>query len=144
MGMLKSECELRQMRKRERPFRKARFPAVKSFEGYDFFQAVFPDGYTREDLVGLGFVDEAQDFVFHGQTGRGKSHLAIAIGAACVEKGMEVRFFTAAELVLALAKANGKGQLREMLLDLAKCNVLILDELGYVPLDIEGAACCSR
>lgn len=138
-GMLRNEHELRQMRKRERLFRKARFPSVKSFEGYDFSQVAFPEGYTREDLMGLGFVDRAQDFVFHGQTGRGKTHLAIAIGAACVERGMEVRFFTAAELTLSLLKARDKGQLKETLQDLAKCQVLILDELGYVPLDIDGS-----
>lgn len=138
-GMLRNEHELRQMRKRERLFRKARFPSVKSFEGYDFSQVAFPEGYTQEDLMGLGFVDRAQDFVFHGQTGRGKTHLAIAIGAACVERGMEVRFFTAAELTLSLLKARDRGQLKETLQDLAKCQVLILDELGYVPLDIDGS-----
>ena len=52
--------------------------------------------------MGLGFVAAAQDFVFHGQTGWGKTHLAIAIGAACIERNMEVRFFTAAELTLSL------------------------------------------
>lgn len=77
--------------------------------------------------------------MFHGQTGRGKTHLAIAIGTACIEKNMEVRFFTAAELTLSLLRAKGKGQLKEMLQDLARCQVLILDELGYVPLDIEGS-----
>ena len=120
-------------------FRKAKFPSVKSFEGYDFSQVAFPEGYTKDDLMGLGFVAAAQDFVFHGQTGRGKTHLAIAIGAACIERNMEVRFFTAAELTLSLLRAKGKGQLKEMLQDLARCQVLILDELGYVPLDIEGS-----
>lgn len=139
VGMLRDEENLRKARKKERLFRKAKFPSVKSFEGYDFSQVCFPDGYTRDDMMGLGFVDEAQDFVFHGQTGRGKTHLAIAIGVACVERGMEVRFFTAAELVLALERAKEKGQLKEMLQDLAKAQMLILDELGYVPLDIEGA-----
>lgn len=52
---------------------------------------------------------------------------------------MEVRFFTAAELTLSLLKARDKGQLKETLQDLAKCQVLILDELGYVPLDIDGS-----
>lgn len=138
-GMFRSEHELRRMRKRERMFRKAKFPSVKSFEGYDFSQVAFPEGYTKDDLMGLGFVAAAQDFVFHGQTGRGKTHLAIAIGTACIERNMEVRFFTAAELTLSLLRAKGKGQLKEMLQDLARCQVLILDELGYVPLDIEGS-----
>jgi len=137
--MLRNEQALRARRKKERLYRKAKFPALKSFEGYDFSQVAFPDGYGEQEMKGLEFVGLAQDFVFHGQTGRGKTHLAIAIGAACVERGMEVRFFTAAELVLALERAKSKGDLRSFLLDLAKAQVIILDELGYVPLDIEGA-----
>lgn len=139
IAMLKSEQDLRDRRKRERLFRKAKFPSLKSFEDYDFSQIAFPEGYTEQDLRSLSFAESAQDFVFHGQTGRGKTHLAIAIGVACVQAGMETRFFTAAELVLALEKAKEKGDLRMFLQDLAKAQVLILDELGYVPLDIEGA-----
>ena len=72
-------------------------PQVKSFEGYDFSQVAFPDGYGVDDLKSLSFVEAAQDFVFHGQTGRGKTHLAIAVGHACVMAGKAVRFCTAAE-----------------------------------------------
>lgn len=78
--LIASELDLRDGRWRERLVRKARFPQVKSFEGYDFTQVALPDGYSEDDLRSLKFVDRAQDFVFHGQTGRGKTHLAIAIG----------------------------------------------------------------
>ena len=71
--------EVRERNKRERLYRKAAFPQVKSFEGYDFSQVAFPEGYGPGDLMSLAFVDSAQDFVFHGQTGRGKTHLAIAV-----------------------------------------------------------------
>lgn len=81
----------------------------------------------------------AQDFVFHGQTGRGKTHLAIAIGLACAKAGREVRFFTAAELVLMLAKANREDRLEAVYRDLAKAELIVIDELGYVPLDRQGA-----
>lgn len=137
--MIAHEAEVRERRKRGRLFRKAKFPAPKSFEGYDFSQVSFPDGYTADDLMSLSFVDAAQDFVFHGQTGRGKTHLATAVGTACVAKGVEVRFFTAAELVRALSRANAEGRLDAFLKDVARCRLLILDELGYVPLDVEGA-----
>lgn len=150
--MIAFELEQRDRRKKERLVRKARFPQIKSFEGYDFSQVAFPEGYTVEDLKSLGFVDATQDFVFHGQTGRGKTHLAIAIGMACAQQGKEVRFFTAAELVLALTKANRGNGLEAMLKDMAKAQVLIVDELGYVPLDQEGARllfqvlgdCCEK
>ena len=99
----------------------------------------YPEGYGPGDLMSLAFVDAAQDFVFHGQTGRGKTHLAIAVGNACVQAGRAVRFFTTAQLVLMPVKANHDRSLEAMLKDLAKAEVLILDEFGYVPLDIEGA-----
>lgn len=138
-ALIASELELRDRRKRERLVRKARFPQVKTFEGYDFSQVALPEGYTVEELESLAFVDAAQDFVFHGQTGRGKTHLAIAIGLACAKAGREVRFFTAAELVLMLAKANREDRLEAVYRDLAKAELIVIDELGYVPLDRQGA-----
>jgi DNA replication protein DnaC len=138
-ALIDDEQRVRARRKRERLFRKARFPQVKSFEGYDFSQVGLPDGYTVGDLRSLAFVDAAQDFVFHGPTGRGKTHLAIAIGCACVDSGREVRFFTAAELVLALAKARAEGSLDSLMRDLGRADLLIIDEFGYVPIDIDGA-----
>ncbi|MFA6690268.1 MAG: IS21-like element helper ATPase IstB [Sphaerochaetaceae bacterium] len=138
-GLIEDELEVRERHKRERFMHKARFPVIKSFDGYDFSQVSFPEGYGAEDLVGLGFVERAQDFVFHGKTGRGKTHLAIAIGIACVQQAKQVRFFTAAELVMLLVRANHEQGVEALLNEIAKADVVIIDELGYVPLDIEGA-----
>ena len=121
--LIAREMAVRERNKRARLYRRARFPQPKSFDGYDFSQVAFPDGYTADDLRSLAFVADAQDFVFHGQTGRGKTHLAIAVGSACVQAGMAVRFFTTAELMK----------------ELARCDLIILDEFGYVPLDVESA-----
>ena len=134
-----AEMRVRERCKRERLTRKARFPQIKSFDGYDFAQVALPEGYSVDDLKSLAFVDAAQDFVFHGQTGRGKTHLAIAVGLACVDAGLEVRFFTAAELVLSLTRANREHRLEQLMKDIARSRLLIIDELGYVPLDQEGA-----
>lgn len=143
-GMLRSERELRRMRKRERMFGKAKLPSIKPFGGHGFSQVALPEGYAKDDPMGLGFVAAAQGFVLRGQTGRGKTHLAVAIGAACTERGVEVRFFAAAELTLPLLRAKGKGQLKEMLQDLARRQALIPDELGYVPPDMEGSRLLFR
>ena len=137
--LIACEQAVRERNKRARLYRKAAFPQVKSFDGYDFSQVAFPEGYGPDSLKSLAFVDAAQDFVFHGQTGRGKTHLAIAVGNACVQAGRTVRFFTTAQLVLMLVKANRDHSLEAMLKDLARTELLILDEFGYVPLDIEGA-----
>ena len=70
-NMLAYELEVRDCRKKERLLRKAGFPQIKSFEGYDFSQVALPDDYSVEALKELSFIDAAQDFVFYGQTGRG-------------------------------------------------------------------------
>lgn len=137
--LLARQMEVRAANQLAKRMRRARFPAVKTFDGYDFSQVALPEGYSVEDMRSLAFVDAAQDFVFHGPTGRGKTHLAIAIGIAAVRAGKKVRFFTVAELVMYLAEANRQGKLERTLADIAKCDLLVLDELGYVPLDIEGA-----
>ena len=73
MDLLEYELDVRKRNKRARLYRRAKFPQVKSFEGYDFSEVGMPDGYTEDDLKSLSFVDAAQDFVFYGQTGRGKT-----------------------------------------------------------------------
>ena len=137
--MIAFESSVRKRRRKERLFRKARFPAIKSIDGYDFSQVVFPEGYSKDDLLTLDFIGRAQDFVFYGKTGRGKTHLAIALGILAVDRGMTVRFFTTTELVLALCRSQKEGTLEAFMQDLAKSELIILDEFGYVPIDIDGA-----
>ena len=125
---ISSELAIRARNKRERLYRRAQFPQPKSVEGYDFSQVSFPEGYGPSDLMSLAFVERAEDFVFLGPTGRGKTHLAIAVGAACVNAGRAVRFFT-----------SRSGDLERLMSEIARCDLLVLDEFGYVPIDVEGA-----
>ena len=134
-----SELAVRERNRRARLYRKAAFPQPKSVEGYDFSQVSFPDGYGPDDLMSLDFVERAEDFVFLGPTGRGKTHLSIAVGSACANAGRAARFFTCAQLVLLLVRASREGRLERLMADVARCDLLILDEFGYVPIDIEGA-----
>lgn len=137
--MIRYELGIRNERKIGRLMRKARFPQIKSFAGYDYSQVAFPEGYSAADLEGVEFVNAAQDFVFYGQTGRGKTHLAIAIGMKCVQLGKTVRFFTAAELVMALERAKRECSLESFLKDIFRAELLMIDELGYVPLSQDSA-----
>ena len=125
-GLLARQMEVRAANQLERRMRRARFPAAKSLDGYDFSQVSFPDGYGEADLRSLAFIDACQDFVFHGKTGRGKTHLAIAVGAAAVRAGKSVRFFTVAQLVMHLADARDRGRLRRELDDLLSADLLVL------------------
>ena len=78
------------------------------------------------------------------RTGRGKTHLAAAPGTGAVGKGMNVRFLPTAELVLRLGRAKRDGTFETMPRDIAKADLIILDEFGYVPFDIDGAGCSTR
>ena len=69
----------------------------------------------------------------------GKTHLAVAVGTACVDAGRAVRFFTTAQLVLLLGRASRSGDLERLMADISRCDLLVLDEFGYVPIDVEGA-----
>lgn len=119
--------------------RKAKFDEVKSFTGYDFSNVMFPEGYGADDMRSLSFVEAEQDFVFYGQTGRGKTHCAEALGMEAVNAGYEVRFFTVANLVLHLQKLKADGKPHGFMKGLQSARLVILDEFGYVPIDIEGS-----
>ena len=137
--MLATELANREASKRARLMRQARFPVPKSLDGYDFANVRLPDGYTKEQLTGLDFAAKAQDLVFYGKTGRGKTHLATALGMLAVERGRSVRFRQTAELVLQLGKAKRDGALDSLLKDLARADLIILDEFGYAPVRLDGA-----
>lgn len=90
-------------------------------------------------MLSLAFARDAEDLVFHGQTGRGKTHMATALGIAATSAGYPVRFRRTAQLVLQLGKAKREGTLDRLLADVAKARLLVLDEFGYVPFDVDGA-----
>lgn len=137
--LLHTELDNRETSKRARLLRRARFPVPKTLDGYDFTNVKLPDGYARDELLSLDFVGRAQDLVFYGKTGRGKTHLATALGMSAIDRGMNVRFLPTAELVLQLGRAKREGTLETMLKDIAKADLIILDEFGYVPFDVDGA-----
>ena len=99
----------------------------------------FPTATRPDELLGLGFIPRAQDLVFYGKTGRGKTHLAIGPGMKAIDMGLGVRFHQTAELVLQLGKAKRDGTLETMPGDIGRADLIILDEFGYVPFDIDGA-----
>jgi DNA replication protein DnaC len=130
--LLPAELKSRDVHRWERLMRRARFPQVKSFEGYDYSQVAFPDGYGPAELESLSFLDTAEGFVLHGRTGRGKTHLATSAG-------YPVRFHSTARLVMQLERARADGKLDGALRDATNADLVILDEFGYVLFDVDGA-----
>lgn len=123
-AMLEAELAHRDRSRRERLLRQARFPVRKSAEGFDWSNVSFPDGWGREEMLSLRFVPRAEDLVLYGKTGRGKTHMAVALGMRAVAGGTPVRFWQTASLVLALGKAKREGALDALLADVARARLL--------------------
>ena len=87
----------------------------------------------------MEFIHLAQDFVFYGGCGRGKTHLSTALGVLATQRGYKVRYFETAALVLMLKAAVADNRLESTLSDIHKADLLIIDEFGYLPVDVEGA-----
>jgi len=137
--MLSIELETRAENKRRRLLRQATFPAIKSIDDFDFADVQLSDGYTIEDLSSLDFVGMAENLVLYGPSGRGKTHLAIALGILAANTGLPVRFFTAADLVYALSAAHRTNTLEKIYSQIERSSMVIIDEFGYIPFDAEGA-----
>lgn len=137
--LIRNENATRKENKKARLLRQARFPSIKSLSDFDFSEVSMPDGYVVDDMRSLGFVESAQDFVFYGGCGREKTHLSIALGILATERGCKVRCFETSSLVLMLKAAVADNRLEVVLRDIAKVDLLIIDEYGYMPIDIEGA-----
>lgn len=141
--LLRAE-ELREISKRTRLLNLARFPMLKSLEGYDYTAVRLPPSISKHELEQCSFIEQKTNLVCYGPVGTGKTHLAIALGIKACEMGLSVRFYTVTELVLLLAEARKKGRLEALVESLSKLDLLILDEWGYVPVDKEGSQLLFR
>jgi DNA replication protein DnaC len=125
----------RQTRTRTQLTRTAGFPVVKTIEQYDFSFATGAPQKTITELATLTFVERAENVVLLGPSGVGKTHLAVAIGYKATQAGIKTRFVTAADLMLQLAAAHRQGRLKEYIRrSIQSPRLLIIDELGYLPL----------
>ncbi|MGP5288106.1 IS21-like element helper ATPase IstB [Glutamicibacter arilaitensis] len=138
-GLLIAEQRSRTDARRARLLRAAKLPALKTLDGYDFSAITFPVDYGREQLTDLDFLEHAQDLILFGDVGTGKTHLATALAVAACRRGIPARFFTTAGLVMQLRRAKAEGRLDKELASIAKNELLIIDEFGYLPIDDEGA-----
>ena len=129
----------RRERRIQRRMQDARFPMLKTLDAFSFDAQPDLGRDAVLQVFGCGFVAEAANVVLVGGVGTGKTHLAIALGMACCQHDYRVRFVTAAELVTLLVEAQQQGRLQRKLDQLARFDVVILDELGYVPFDKAGA-----
>lgn len=138
--VLRAEATLRGERRRQMLNRLASFPTVKTLEAFDFEAVPSVPKARLQELAGLAFVERRENVIFLGPSGTGKSHLAIALGVRATERGYKVRFLTAADMMLQLEKARREGRLDQYLKRaILGPSLLILDEIGYLPLEKDQA-----
>lgn len=136
-----AELELieRERRTVERRIRAAKFPAAKSLDSFDFKALPSLNKVLVMELARAEFIVRRENVIALGPSGTGKTHLAIGLGLAACQRGMAVGFVTAAGLVNQLTEARDEKRLLRLQTALAKLQLLIIDELGYVPLSQTGA-----
>ncbi len=132
---LKAEQNERRRRSQAMLTKFAGFPAIKLLDDYDFKFAAGAPQKTVQMLQSMAFVERKENVIFLGPSGVGKTHLAIALGYLATQSGVKVRFVSAADLVMQLEKAQQRGQFDHfMRRSLLGPSILIIDEVGYLPL----------
>src|SRR5690242_12629668 len=127
------------MLERERRIRQARFPAVKSLDSFDFAAIPSLNKMLVLELARGEYVARRENVIALGPSGTGKTHVALGLGLAACQKGLPVGFVTAAALAHELLEARDERRLLRLQKQLAAYRLLIVDELGYVPLSSTGA-----
>jgi DNA replication protein DnaC len=136
-----AELELieRERRMVERRIREARFPTVKSLDSFDFLTIPSLNKVLVLDLARGDYIERRENVIVLGNSGTGKTHIALGLGLAACQRGMSVGFTTAAALVHELLEARDERRLLRLQKQLAGYRLLIIDELGFVPLSKSGA-----
>ena len=133
--LLEGECQRRELNGIARRMKQARFPVPKALEGFDWN---WPKKINRpqiQNLFRLAFLENPANVIFIGGVGLGKTHLATALGRQACEDGHTVLFTTAVDIVNTLGAAQIARSLRQELKRYTRPDLLIVDELGYLPID---------
>ena len=138
--LLKLELREREANRINRMVKTAGFQVLKTLDDFEWKSDLeLPVGLTREYMEDLQFLAPKENLVFMGAVGTGKTHLATALALKACQEGRRVRFFTAAALANILLEKNSRGTLNNFLGTLKKVELIVLDEIGFVPLHKDAA-----
>jgi len=141
---LDTEYRGRRLKSVESRLAQARFPWIKTVDEFDFSFQPSIDRKVIRDLSGLSFVERGENVILLGPPGVGKTHLAVALGVKAAEAGHRVLFLTLETLLTRLNRARAENRLDRQLQQLVYPRVLILDEMGYLPMNREEAGLFFR
>lgn len=139
LQLTEHEIQIRSENRLKRRLKEAKFPLLKTMEGFDFEAAPELDRRLIRQLCTGDYIEQRKNVIFMGQSGRGKSHLATALGVEACRQGVRTRFSTACGLINELVEARQEKDLQRILKRYAGYGLLIVDELGYIPFSKEGA-----
>ena len=132
--LFKEELAIRQAKRIDKLIKAAGFPNSKSLEDFDWSPVTLPESSSKTDLCELEFIARFENILAVGAVGTGKTFLATALGLRACSRGKIVRFFRCIDLANNLLESYRQGRLKKLMDSLAKADLLIIDELGFVPL----------
>ena len=134
-----AELQARSESRLNRRLREAKFPLIKPLETFDLSAVPELDLRLFRELTGEGYIKEHRNVIFLGKTGAGKTHMATALGIEACKNNFRTRFITCYRLVNELIEARQESTLQRLIQRYVRYDLLILDELGYVPFSKEGS-----
>lgn len=138
--LLQVELRGRERTRVSKLMKEASFPVPKDPEDFSWHSGIsLPAGITKEGLESLEFIDRKENLIFLGNVGTGKTHLATALAMKAVREGRSVRFFTAAGLANTLPEKHSHDELGVFMKNLARAQLIVLDEIGFIPLHKDAA-----
>ena len=139
LALAEQEVLQREENQRQRRIRDARFPVHKELANFDFSCVSSPSKQHVLDLAQGAYIDKAEPIILVGNPGLGKTHVATGLSLAACRQGHRVRFYTTAGLVNELISAQDEHRLSKFLASALKNQLIVLDELGFIPFSAAGA-----
>jgi DNA replication protein DnaC len=137
--LMQGEADLKRDRATQNRIRQARFPVIKTLDHFRWDWPTRINQLQVQNHFRIYFIRDKANLIFLGRVGLGKTHLAVALGYEACLKGYSVLFATAIDLINSLAAAKSAGRLKQELKKYTKPALLIMDEIGYLPIDKAGA-----